>query len=162
MAIYMKIEGVKGGVTTESYEHWIECDEIEFFGITSNIMQHVGHGMDRVMNQPQFGEICIQKTLDSSSIGLFELAHNRKNIKEIEIHQLTTGDPLHVYSKILAEDVIISHYSEFNSTQQSEKPRENIRFTYTSIQKTYTPLNPDNTPGNPIISGYDLTLGEPM
>ncbi len=162
MAIYMKIDGLLGGVTTESYEHWIECDEIEFFGINNNIMQSIGHDMDRVINHPQFGEISIKKTLDASSIGLFEFAHNRKPIKKIEIHQLTTGDPLHVYAKLLLEDVIICHYSEFNSNTQITKPREHIRFAYTSIQKTYTPLNSDNTPGSPIISGFDLTTGEPM
>lgn len=162
MAIYMKADTLKGNVTTEGYEDWVDCIELNFSGITSQIQQYIGSNMDRVVNHPCFGDISIIKYIDRSSIALFEHAHSRNVFKKLEIHSVNTSDPIFTFAKLSLMDAIICHYSESSSCQLNSKPREHITFSYTAIEKTYIPKNPDNTPGSPIISGYDLSQGEAM
>jgi type VI secretion system secreted protein Hcp len=162
MAIYMKLDGLNGNVTTQGYENWIECMDITFSGISSHIQQEIGNDMDRIMNHPKFGDITIIKALDRSSIALFEHAHSRKAFSQVEIHNVNTSDPIFTYAKLILKNAIVSHYSEFNSTTLHAKPYEHITFSYTAIEKTYIPKNPDNSSGSPLISGYDLSQGEAL
>lgn len=162
MAIYMKLDSIQGNVTTKGYEGWIECLDLAFNGISSHIHQEIGNAMDRVLNHPVFGEIDIIKSLDRSSINLFEHAHSRQAIPEVEIHSVNTSDPVFTYAKLILKNAIVSHYSEFSSSLSQTKPREHITFTYTSLEKTYIPKNPDSTPDSPLTSGYNLAQGEAM
>ena len=162
MSIYMRIEGVKGNVTTKNYSDWIECVDLDFSGITNTINLEIGNDMDRVLHHPAFGEVSVYKHLDSSSIALFEYAHNRIAIPKVEIHSVSSSDPIFTYAKLVLNNVIVSHFSEIAGDTLYSKPRESVAFSYTRIEKTYIPQNPDSSPGSPIVSGYDLAQGQAM
>lgn len=162
MAIYLKLDNIKGNVTTEGYQQWIDCIDLSFDGIHSDVQQHIGHDMDRVISHPFFGDIHLIKFLDQSSIALFEHAHNRKAIEHVDIHCVNTSDPIFTFAKYTLKNVIVSHYSEMTVQQLYAKPREFISLSYTALEKTYIPKDSDNKPQSPIISGYDLAQGEAM
>ncbi len=162
MAIYMCIDGMQGNVTTKNYEGWINCIDFDFSGITNQVSQDIGNETDRVMHHPTFGDVSVRKSLDQSSIPLFEHAHSRKVIPQVQIHHVVTSNPVFTYSKLIIKNAIVSHYSELSSDILYSSPREFIVFSYMAIERTYIPRKSDNTAGSPVVSGYDLSEGEAM
>lgn len=160
MAIYLKVDGATGNVTTKGYEQWIDCQELEFAGISTTIEQTIGDDMDRVVQYPHFSLIQLTKHLDSSSIFFFEHAHNRQSLSSVDIHSVRVSDPVFTFSKIRLTNVIVAHYSEFMSAGHTAKPTEQIALSYTAIEKTYIPQESNGTTGSPITSGYDLATGK--
>jgi type VI secretion system secreted protein Hcp len=162
MAIYLKSSKLSGNTSTSGYENWVNCHTIEFNGISSTVSQTIGNDMDRVIQHPNFGAIRLTKSLDKSSIALFEFAHSRQVIPEVDIHYVTTTDPSFTFAKLKLNDVIISHFSEYYGDGDQHKPSEQVMLSYTRIEKTYIPQKVDGSAGSPIISGYDLTQGQAL
>lgn len=161
MAIYMQIQGVKGEVTNSNFSGWIDLDNVHFLGITTPTNDIVGRGTSRAVTIPRFGEIAITKPVDSSSVPLFEAAHNGKTFSSVEIDFVTTGNPAFTYEKIKLTNVMVTHYSEQKSANDS-RPLEFITLAYEEIEKTYIGRDAANNPQSPVKSGYNLPQAKSM
>ena len=161
MAIYMKIPGVYGEVTNSDFHAWIDLDSVNFTGITTPTNDIVGRGTSRAVTIPRFGAIAITKAVDKSSIALFEAAHSGKTFPSVEIDFVTTGDPAFAYEKIKLTNVMVTHYSEQKSSEDS-RPQEFITLAYEQIEKTYIPRDAENVAQSPITSGFSLPQAKSM
>jgi len=72
MAIYMKIDGLKGDATDRSHAQWIQLTHIHF-NMQRQIDGSVGDGSQREVSRPYFSEAVISKEACSASGGLFAL-----------------------------------------------------------------------------------------
>jgi len=59
MAIYMKMDGFTGSVSTKGFENWIKLDNVEFGGVTTPVTILVGKTDDRIKGAPTFSNIAL-------------------------------------------------------------------------------------------------------
>jgi type VI protein secretion system component Hcp len=157
----MKADGISGSVTHSGYEGWIELKHIDFTGIIQNIEHVVGRMNNRVSSFPTFGQVEIFKSVDESSLKLFQAACGAKVIPTVQIDFVTSADPGFTFESIELSNVIFSRYQEAHS-QGAQLPVERLNLHYTEIQKTYYPRGADNTVGAPVRAGYDLASGQTL
>lgn len=152
MAIYMKYGDVKGAVTHDGYDEWIECHSFQF-GIGRGIHTPVGSGADREASNPSVSEVTLTKELDKATKDLLE-ASLRGDGVEVEIAFVSTGNPSSEILKYTLEDVLISSYSQSSG---GDRPSESLSLNFTKFTVLFTELERTNKTGSPIRTGYDLS-----
>ena len=159
MALFMKINGMKGNVTSQGYESWIELLSINN-GVKRQISTRVGRTADREGTTPSFQEVEITKNIDASTPQLYQAACVDQAIPEVEIHACSTGKELSPYAKYKFSNVIISRYYE---TIHNEKyPVEMLKLNFTKVQKTYISRDSSNKSQSPTTFGFDLETAKKL
>jgi len=159
MAIYMKMNGAEGNVTSKGYEGWIQLESLDN-GISRRIQARVGQTGNRERTIPSFQEIEITKHIDPSTYFLYQTACCDQTISEIEIHACSTDTEVSPYAKYILNHVMISHYQEVMDADK--QPIEMLRLNFTKIQKTYMARDAMNKPQNPATFGFDLTTAKKL
>lgn len=159
MSIYMKINGIEGGITATGYEDAIKIIRLEE-GVGSHSTPLIpGHSKTRSVSHPQHREILLTKKVDNSSIKLYESLHKAQAFPEVTIDFLRSGSSNpQPYMQYTLNNVLITGFRTL-TTSDSDRPIEILRLNYTKIQKRYTPTNPDLTAGSPSATLYDLATG---
>lgn len=165
MAMYMKLDGIDGDVTTKGYEKWVEIEEINF-GVNRSISTATGKTVDRENTKTAVSEIQVIKLADKTSPLVFMEACQGKARKDLKIHICQTGDKVSPYIEYTLNNVLVSHYAiEAKDVNQhanamqgvSAVPREKLSFNFDKIEMKYTPYNEKNDPDTPVTTAYDLT-----
>lgn len=158
MAIYMKVDGIKGDVTATGHEDWIHCDSLQF-GVGRGIGAPTGSAKEREASAPSISEVVVTKPMDASSMFLFTEACIGKG-KKVDIHITKTGqDQLVNYLEIVLTNTLVSGYSVSSG---GDNPSESVSLNFTKIELKYIPVTAEGTPGDPIPAGYDLALGKKL
>ena len=71
MPIYVKYDGIDGGVTASGHEKWIEVDSCQL-GVHRNVTNPTGRGTEREAAVPSLSEIVVTKSQDAASAKLFQ------------------------------------------------------------------------------------------
>jgi type VI secretion system secreted protein Hcp len=159
MAIYMKIDGLKGNVTVPSYKDWMEVFSLDF-KIKKNVAMITGAMTDRQTGLPRFSELEITKTIDGASTALFQKACNNDPIASVEIHVIATANDDNPCAKYIVNNVLISE--GHTTVSHSGKPQEMWKLNYTQIQTTYIGRDSNNKTQSPLTTGYKLNEGKLM
>lgn len=160
MAIYMKIDGLDGAVTSKGHENWIQLDSFNA-GVNRHVTTEVGRVVNRDASVPSFSEVLVTKRPDKSSPLLFEKACLGNAIPEVLIDICATDSDLKPYSQYRLSKVIISRYHD-QSQGQAHSGRELLHLNFVQIEKTFTARDIDNKPLSPVTAGYDLQAAEKM
>ncbi len=155
MTVYMKMDGISGSVTDRNYKDWIEVHDIEFCGVSQRVNSPIGRQQDRISTHPAFGDFSIVKSVDTSTIDLLSNVATGQVIPNVEIDYVTTGNPNYTFLKYKLKNVLITHYSNRESSGQ-HMPIEEISLNYESIESMYYKRETNNTQGTPVRFGYDL------
>jgi type VI secretion system Hcp family effector len=155
MAIFLKIDGVKGNVSIPQFKDWIQINELEFGGIHTPSTIKVGQAMDRNTSYPTFGKISFTKHMDASSNAFFEAAHSGEVFKTLEFNYVSTGNKPQVYGKVILNDVMVNSFADKHSDDLN-RPLELIRVTYNKIERSVMPADEKNSLQAPMRSGYDI------
>ena len=161
MSIYMKADGIIGGVTSIGYAGMTEVSEVAFDGISNGANTVVGQDSDRITRRPHVGKVRLVKSADKSSHHFFQAAHKGTVIDSIELYYVTAGNPPFTYQKIKLTNPIVSHYSSEHNNE-SQTATEYITLDYTAIEQTFIPRDEKNNPQSPLISGYDLPTAKSL
>jgi len=154
MAIYIDYEGITGGATAGKYEDLIDVESVEF-GVGRGISMEVGSMTNRENTKPNFSEITITKTCDSSCSAIFQEACVGTTGKKVSIKFCRTGGTnIQEYMTYELKDVLISSYS-INGAKEGE-PEEVITLSYSSIEICYTEYEGENKTGQPKRCLYNL------
>jgi len=155
MAIYMKIDGIKGKVTTKGHEDWIDVSSLQW-GVGRAISSAVGTSADREASKPSISEVSVTKMMDTSSPLIFTEACVGKS-KPVQIHLCTTGsDQIDTYMEYELEDCMISGYSVSSG---GDRPSESLSLSFTKMVMKFIPYNDAGKPESPIPAGYDMAMG---
>lgn len=157
MAMYMKINGIKGNVSSGGYQDWIELNSLDF-NAKRPTSARTGQVTNRSNAIPQFSEVKIVKNLDKSSNPLFDRVCAAKIIPEAEIHICRTDKELTPYAKYVLNDVLVSEHHTHAAGNGA--PFETIQLSYTKIKRTYVDVNAKNQGNTPYTSGYDLETAQ--
>ena len=129
-AMYLCIGEIKGDVTADGYEDCIDIDSFSD-GVVRSISNVGGGGRDT--SNPQFSEISLGKSMDSSSLELRKQAAVGRPL-DMNIHFVQTGaESLCEYYRVQLEDGIVSSHSTSNAADQ---PYESLSINFTRIRYT--------------------------
>lgn len=160
MAIYMRIDGLDGAVTSKGHENWIQLESF-----STSLSRHVSTEVGRVVNRdasvPHFSTVNITKRADKSSPILFEKACQGAVMPTVYIDICSTDSELKPYSQYQLSKVIISHYLDqgFGAEHGS---LESLSLNFTQIEKTFTARDENNQTLSPVTSGYDLQRAQKL
>lgn len=152
MAIYVKVDGVDGNVTSKGHEKWIECLSFQF-GVGRSIPMYVGKQTQREATAPSLSEITLSKEFDDSSPYLFQ--ESVKGIsKTVNIHITKTGaGELDNVVEYILSDCLLSGYSVSTA---GEAPQESLSLAYTKIEMKYIKWDEAHKKASQVPVSYDL------
>jgi type VI protein secretion system component Hcp len=148
-AIYVKIPGIPGDVTTEGYDtgEWFVADSFAF-GIEREMKESVGKGGTQDINIGigELQDVSISKSLNSASAQLAQLAINGNSCGTVEIDfvkvEVSSGEAV-PYLKYKLDRCFVKSWS--TSGDADDRPTEEVAFYYNKIAFEYTPQPPKPT-----------------
>jgi len=158
MTIYMKADGVHGGVTAKGHEKWIQIESYRF-SASRNINTRTGRVSDREGSIPSFSEIILNKFVDQSSADLHTKMFQGASLPTVQIDICYTGTELTPHIQYTLSNVIISHIGETATSSEGE-PLETLHLNYTKIEKKFITRDNSNKPQAPKSVGYDLETAQ--
>jgi len=147
-AIYVKIPGIRGDVTTEGYDtgEWFTADSFSF-GVEREMKESGEKGGTEDINigVGELQECTISKSMDINSPKLAQNAIEGTDLGVAEIHFVETtseGKPM-VYLKYKLERAFIKSWS--TSGDADDRPTEEVAFYYNKIAFSYSSTNDGRT-----------------
>jgi type VI secretion system secreted protein Hcp len=152
MAIFLKIDSVKGSSTDANFKDQIELQSFQWgagLGVGSP------RGGDRTTSEPSVSEITASKTLDKSSEGLFKALLKGDPVGKgtISFVAASKGESV-AFATLELEDIIISGYSM--SSGGGDLPSESLSLNFTKFDWSFTGRDKKQG-GSPTHLIYDLT-----
>jgi len=152
MALYLKIDGIDGQVTTEGHEKWIELHSVQY-GVSRNTYTGAA-GANREGSHPTISDITVTKVFDVASSGLYRDGVAGAFDKTVKIDfTATTKDKTETYLQLELSECGISSYSVSSGGDQ---PMESLSLNFTKIMYTPSPLDSKGTPKKGAVITYDL------
>jgi type VI secretion system secreted protein Hcp len=162
MAIFMNFDDkkVKGNVTADGYDDWIEVTSLQF-GVGRGVSMEAGNMSNREATRPSISEMTFSKQMDASSSGLFAQSVAGDSGVKVVFHVCQTGaKKVEKYAEFELEDCIVSSYSM--SASESGAPYESISLSFSKIMSDLAMTDKTNKNGTPIKVGYDLAKATPL
>jgi type VI secretion system secreted protein Hcp len=157
MPLFMQYPNIKGSVTTQGHEEWIELTSWHW-GVSRDLHNPHGKGGDREGATPMIHEIVVTKHNDCAtgalirtSLGLGSSAEGQ----EVKIHfcKTDTEQPEPYFEMVLSNTLV----SSLSMASKGERPTENLTLSFTALEITDTPMGAANQTGSPDRLSYDLT-----
>jgi len=159
MAIFLHIDGVKGGVSAQGHEGAIAISSIQH-SFQQSVSMPVGRPQDRVRSKPKFSQVILTKTMDSATNSLLNYAYSGKVIPQVECQVASTGDKLSVVAKYIFKNVIIARYETVVGAHGG--PIETLAMHFTKMESTYLGRDAQNKMSSPQVTGYNLETADVM
>lgn len=158
MAIYLKIAGIQGSVTTVGYEG---CIDVSNYTVNASraMTQKSATAGDRTVGTLNFSSVILNKMLDAATVGLLQYFYKAKVIPELSFCHVTTGATPQCYLTNTLSNVMIGRYSEINGSRDT---LEEIEMYFTAHQKTVTTMDSTHKPMAPQVAGFDTTKATSM
>jgi type VI secretion system secreted protein Hcp len=148
----MKYDSIKGAVTTEGFNDWIELSSFEW-GVSRSIGA-AAPSSTRERIEPNFTDVTVTKLTDVSTPKLFLGAVAGKLDNEVTIKfTATTEGKVETFLTYELENVGLSHFSV---STVGDRPMESLSLNFTKFTMTFTGMDPGIS-GSPETVGYDLT-----
>ena len=150
MAIYLKLDPIKGSVTDSKFKEQIELGSFQWgagVGVGSP------RGGDRTTSEPSVSEITATKQLDKSSEGLFKQLLMGEPVAKgtVSFTAAIKGESV-AYAVLELEDVIVSGYSQSSG---GDFPSESISLNFTKFVYSFSGRD-DKQASSPVRLTYDL------
>jgi type VI secretion system secreted protein Hcp len=150
MAIYLKLDPIKGSVTDSKFKDQIELTSFQWgagIGVGSP------RGGDRTTSEPSVSEITASKKLDKASEGLFKQLLMGDSVAKgtISFTAAIKGESV-AYAVLDLEDVIISSYSQSSG---GDFPTESISLNFAKFVYSFSSRDGKQT-ASPVRLTYDL------
>ena len=150
MAIYLKLDPIKGSVTDSKFKEQIELSSFQWgagIGVGS------ARGGDRTTSEPSVSEITASKKLDKSSEGIFKQLLMGEAIAKgkISFTAAIKGESV-AYAVLDLEDVIVSGYSQSSG---GDFPVESISLNFAKFVYSFSGRD-DKQASSPVRLTYDL------
>jgi type VI secretion system secreted protein Hcp len=155
MPIYVNYNNIKGDVTAEGHENWIEVNSFEW-GANRAISSPTGGSSDRESSAPMVREIVVTKPTDLATVDLMDEALEGEGVDVTLDFCKTDKGQLNVYLSWTLNNCMISGYS-FSSS--GDRPQESLSFNFTKLSCKDNALGPKNEDGDPKTIIYDIALG---
>lgn len=153
MTAYLKIDSIKGNVTTSGHEGSIECLSANL-SIRRNVNSKSGIVANRSAGTAGLGELYLTKLADKSSTKFFECVGKGTVLPKVTLTYCQTSGKVLTYSKHVLYDVIVTSYNE-SYDDILEHPVESVSLNFSKMEKTFYPRNSKNEAMSPMTAGFD-------
>lgn len=158
MPIYMQYDGVKGDVTAEGHEDWIELNSFQW-GVGRGISSPTGASADRESSAPSVSEITVSKSSDVASAPLLNEALQGEG-KTVKIDFCKTDKGvLEVYMTYTLTNTMISGYS---ISSGGDRASESLSLNFTKVEYKLVGMKAAGEAASPYPVGYDLATAKVM
>jgi len=155
MSIYMKLDGIKGNVTTKGYEGTIELRQ-GGVNYSRNVQTKVGNASNRQVGAAQISTFHIEKVADASSSKLTARMLTGQVIPSAQIFMCNSekeaSQPHVTYT---LSNVVIKNINN-TLTAGSTLPLEDLELDFTKIEVCFNPTDALNKMGAREVIAYDL------
>jgi type VI secretion system secreted protein Hcp len=153
MAIYMKIDGIDGQVTTQGFDKWIELLSTSI-GIHRHTTTGAG-GKAREGAHPEIQEIHVSKHFDKATPKILQDAVAGTFEKKVDIKwTTTTKQKVETYFHVELKDAGITSYQQ--SSGPDGVPMESLTLNFAKITFSPSPLDVKGQPQKGDVVNYDL------
>lgn len=153
MAIFAKIEGLKGEVTAFGYKEWMQCSTFEL-GMGRGISVSGAGASRREATAPSVSEIRLTKEMDSIDALLWKEALGGAARKwEIHLTQTDRGGKHIAFLKYICEDTLISGYSIAGA---DGRPSISLSINFGKITSEYIAIDANQNAQTTGAVGYDI------
>jgi type VI secretion system secreted protein Hcp len=151
MAIYLKLDPIKGSVTDSKFKDQIELTS---FSWSAGLGVGGARGGDRTTSEPHVSEIHATKQLDKSSELLFKNLLMGETLAKgtISFTAAIKGESV-AYAVLELEDVIVAGYSQ--SADGSALPAESLTLNFAKFVSTFSGRDGKQV-SKPVRLTYDL------
>jgi type VI secretion system Hcp family effector len=182
MAIYMKLDGVRGDATlgdgplpdrraaqneneyahwveqagTQNYKDWMNINSMDW-SILNPITTRAGTDADvKASKTPKVNEVTIKKDFDTASANLVRTICKENTPRTCRIRFVKTDFIGQHYLEYIFQKVLLTHWSM--STDKEGAPSEEIHLNFTSFEMCYFPADSTNVTDMkaPQRADYDL------
>ena len=161
-AIYVKIEGLKGDVTTKGYEGYFVADSFSF-GVEREMKEsgEKGGTADINIGVGELQEVTISKSMDrtSGSLAQFAINGNSPGTAEIEFVEVAGDGSAHTYLKYKLDRCFVKSWS--TSGDADDRPTEEVAFYYNKIAFSYAQTKDGRTFEQTSTMSWDNVKNEP-
>ncbi len=161
-AIYVKIEGLKGDVTTKGYEGYFVADSFSF-GVEREMKEsgEKGGTADINIGVGELQEVTISKSMDRASAELAQFAVNGNSpgTAEIEFVEVAGDGKAYTYLKYKLDRCFVKSWS--TSGDADDRPTEEVAFYYNKIAFNYSPTKDGRTFEQTATMSWDNVKNEP-
>ncbi|QJD86458.1 Hcp family type VI secretion system effector [Cohnella herbarum] len=147
-SVYLKLDGIVGESTARNYERWIELTDVQF-GVSNGSANSAAAGGGGSAGKAVLDHFTLAKSVDSSSIPLFQAALAGTYIKNGQLVIVTRGDSPAPLLSIDLSSIILADY-EFDNE------RETIQLKFDAIKLSYFPTRPDGSKSPPTTGGWNF------
>ena len=156
-AIYVKIPGIPGDVTTKGYEGWFSADSFSF-GVEREMKEsgEKGGTADINIGVGELQEVSISKSMDRASADLAQYAINGNSVGTAEIDFVEVGGggaEAHTYLKYKLENAFVKSWS--TSGDADDRPTEEVAFYYNKIAFNYASTTDGKETGESSTFSWD-------
>ena len=131
MPLYLKIDGIPGSSTEDSYKDQIECTSFSL-GV-ARIFSHTSGGTaEKLGDKPQFTDLAVTKRADKSSTKLFETLCTGKHVTKATLFIVGTQEgAAQEFESYEMEDLLVSNWSVGGSGM--DLPDESFTLNFAKI-----------------------------
>lgn len=152
-AIYLRLGNVKGNVTADGYEGWMQLATLRF-GADRRVSMAAGHLANREAGRPSVARIAITKRADNSVAALFKESLTGAAGREAEIVFVHTGSSLQEYLRYKLSDCLVSGCTLVANADQT--PVEGLMLSYSGIEVSYRDRDASGKSGTPMRVSYNV------
>jgi len=140
MPIYMKMDGIRGDVTEEEHQNWIELSSVQLGGANPP--------GDRQGSLASVSEIVVTKQLDDSSVKLMVACTSGRPLTGGQIDFVRSVDGrFRVYLSYRLDNTLVTSFN--TSSDGDSRPSESLSLNFTRLAVVLSHFNPDGTVGAP-------------
>jgi len=130
MPIYIKYGDIKGDVTAEGHENWIEVNSFQW-GVGRGISSPTGASADRESSAPSISEITVTKAQDVATTNILDAALQGEGV-EVKIDFCKTDKgKLETYMTYTLTNTLISGHS---ISSGGDRPSESLSLNFTKVE----------------------------
>jgi len=141
MAVYMKVEGVKGRVTAEGYKDHLEVESCQV-GATCRPRRRPATRATGTGGRTSYQTGPASRFQDDATTELFQKMFEKRHLPKVDFKFVKTGEKFQEYMKITIHDALITKYSISGHGGDSHgRPHETISFSFSQIEYLVKPEN---------------------
>jgi type VI secretion system secreted protein Hcp len=159
MAVFVKVEGVKGEATAVGYKEWMQCNTFQL-GMGRGITVSGAGASRREATAPSVSEITLTKEMDSIDAMLWKEALGGAAKKwEIHLTQTDKGGKHVAFLKYICEDTLISGYSISGG---DGRPSISLSINFGKITSEYINIDSKFNATSTGVVGWDIVEAKPL
>jgi len=156
MPIYIKYGDIKGDVTAEGHENWIEVNSFQW-GVGRGISSPTGASADRESSAPSISEITVTKAQDVATTNILDAALQGEGV-EVKIDFCKTDKgKLETYMTYTLTNTLISGYS---ISSGGDRPSESLSLNFTKVEYKLMKMDAANKGADSAGVIYDLATAK--